>query len=354
MFSRNIPARNRISLGEGGNALLELKHHDYKRLYILREDDNPSGSHKDRYMAYLLSALEDSSPRGYVISSSGNAGISLAKYSRHLNRPCIICLKPETSGAVIDKILSLGGNPLLTDKPINYSNIISRVTGYANIRAGLNPLSCEGYRTIPAELLEKGNIFDSLFMFSTSFSTVSGILDGYEQLRQRFETAVPRIFAVISGDFHPFSGEITRGPEEIAEGIHRINTSDNVECLIIGSINRGLWNNEKKIGGFCSKERFRQVYSKLRKNNGCLVYAKDVNDPQADAFFRYYRISTSCHSACSIFSAYMLQKSGIVHAPLAIQSGSPPSDRQMVMFSEFYIKSLKELLNYLDKNHAER
>ncbi len=347
VFSLDIPEKQRITLGECNNTVLGFRHNDHKRLFVLREDENPSGSHKDRYMAYTLSYLQKDNSSGYVISTSGNAGISLARYSQHIGKPSIICLKPDSSDEIIERILYYKGHPVLTDKPINFAKIINRTLGYLDIRAGLNPLSDEGYRSISAEIFQKGCPVDSIFVFSTSFSTALGILEGYKYLNKLFGVQIPRVFAVLSGDFHPFPDiiSITR----INDFLNKIVCKDNIRFTAIGCNSETLWNDKIRIGGFCKPERFKEACSKLSEFNGELIYVNRMDNPEIRSFFDYYSINTSYQSTCALYSAYLLQKLRIVYAPIVIQSGFPSSAASSGRYSKYIINSLKDLMSYMDK-----
>lgn len=348
IFDNILPSSEQISLGEGNNTVLRLLHNDFRELHLLREDDNPSNSHKDRCIAYLISLLNPSAQKGYVISSSGNAGISLAKYAKSIGKPAVIFLKHGIPGCIVEKILSLDGYPVISHKPVNYSNISERILGYTNMRATLNPLSSQGYRSIPAEITLKGLNFDSWFIYSTSFSTAVGILEGFEKLNSDWGISIPAVYAVISGDFHPFDKIIEK--KYCKNGICRLITKSGIEILFLGNPEDGIWDDSIRTGGFCPRDRFLYACKLIGKHGGSLIYYKNSITQEQDDFLQYYRVRTSFQSETAIKTAYYFQRSGIVNRPLVIQSGAYLKDSASPdsVYAQYIVNNLDELKKRLE------
>ena len=76
---KGIPEHLRFSLGEGSTPLLDLDFQEYK-LKIKNENVNPTGSFKDRSLAYQISYHSAKGVKKFTLSSSGNAAISAAAY----------------------------------------------------------------------------------------------------------------------------------------------------------------------------------------------------------------------------------------------------------------------------------
>ena len=66
-----------LSVGEGNTPLESFPalatRFNLDNIYLKREDNNPTGSHKDRGLAYHLSYYIKKGYRDFVISSSGNS-----------------------------------------------------------------------------------------------------------------------------------------------------------------------------------------------------------------------------------------------------------------------------------------
>jgi threonine synthase len=70
-----------VTLDEGQTPVEELTVNG-SRLFIKREDKNPTGSFKDRGVAFKVSMMKSNGIKNAVISSSGNAAISYLEYSK--------------------------------------------------------------------------------------------------------------------------------------------------------------------------------------------------------------------------------------------------------------------------------
>ena len=82
-FKNQVEEPFRLTLSEGGTPLEKYSNPfgNIENLYIKWEDKNPSGSFKDRYIAYYLSLKLQSGIRKFALSSSGNAAISAVRYA---------------------------------------------------------------------------------------------------------------------------------------------------------------------------------------------------------------------------------------------------------------------------------
>ncbi len=100
-YSLNLNPINeqfRLSLDEGTTEEITLE----EELIIKREDKNPSGSLKDRGMAYLISKEFSLGNKNLVLSSSGNAAISAANYCELADINLTVFISPKTEPKKID------------------------------------------------------------------------------------------------------------------------------------------------------------------------------------------------------------------------------------------------------------
>jgi threonine synthase len=97
-----------VSLGEGDTPVLELDvlagRLGLARLTAKMESQNPTGSYKDRIAAMSLSLARHQGRRGWIASSSGNAGISMAAYGARAGLPGFLCL---VASAPVEKRIPL-------------------------------------------------------------------------------------------------------------------------------------------------------------------------------------------------------------------------------------------------------
>ena len=83
--------------------LVELDYYDGdgRRFFAKLEGKNPSGSLKDRMIPYVIAKLEEEGrlKRGMTIieASSGNTGISLARFVHELGYDVLICMPEHIS-----------------------------------------------------------------------------------------------------------------------------------------------------------------------------------------------------------------------------------------------------------------
>ncbi|PXY28649.1 pyridoxal-phosphate dependent enzyme [Prauserella flavalba] len=96
-FAADLPAVDQfVSLGEGNTPLLPLpslaRQLGLARLSAKLESQNPTGSYKDRVAAMSLSLARQRGQNGWIATSSGNAGLSMAAYGTRAGLPGFLCL----------------------------------------------------------------------------------------------------------------------------------------------------------------------------------------------------------------------------------------------------------------------
>lgn len=96
-FAADLPAAGElVTLGEGDTPLVELpvlaRRLGVGRLSAKLESLNPTGSYKDRIAAMSLSLARHQGRRGWIASSSGNAGVAMAAYGARAGLPGFLCL----------------------------------------------------------------------------------------------------------------------------------------------------------------------------------------------------------------------------------------------------------------------
>lgn len=107
-IKKNIDADHLLTLGEGNTLLQEINDEFGNSVFIKREIKNPTGSWKDRGTAYLLTLLNQKGVKDIVISSSGNAAISLAKYAQLTSEIGIhIVISPSIAEAKLSNLQEL-------------------------------------------------------------------------------------------------------------------------------------------------------------------------------------------------------------------------------------------------------
>ncbi|SDU63508.1 pyridoxal-phosphate dependent enzyme [Jiangella alkaliphila] len=108
-FAADLPAvREFVTMGEGETPLVALpalaRRLGLRRLSAKLESLNPTGSYKDRVAAMSLSLARHRRMRGWIASSSGNAGLAMAAYGARAGLPGFLCL---VASAPIEKRVPL-------------------------------------------------------------------------------------------------------------------------------------------------------------------------------------------------------------------------------------------------------
>lgn len=125
------------------------------RLWLKREDLNPTGSHKDRGAVEQVRGCLERGQRVAVISSSGNAALAAAAQGRAQGVTVVALLSPQTEPAKVQAIQAAGGRVVVTTKPINYTIRLSRVCGWPDLRPSQSADALRGFAGLGRELAEE-------------------------------------------------------------------------------------------------------------------------------------------------------------------------------------------------------
>lgn len=207
-FNPGVSSAFQKTLGEGATRIVEGEppFPGLERLLLKREDLNPNGSHKDRAAAYQISHYLERGDKKVLITSSGNAALSLSAYGRVAGMEVILFVKRETHPLKLYQMSRFSPTLIFTDKPINLARYASKRYGIANLRPSLDDTALEGYKTLAFEIFEEGMDLDSIFMFSTSGSSLMGMGEGFRLLkREGCLEKIPALHCVQSGPIDSIS-----------------------------------------------------------------------------------------------------------------------------------------------------
>ena len=185
---------NVISIGEGATPLLVENRIPEKwncdiSLYIKAESLNPTGSFKDRPSSVGISVAKEMGLDTVVVSSSGNAGASVAAYAARGGMRCIVIIPENADLSKIVQTQAYGAQ--LIGVKGHFSNWfalakkMSEHFGWANLGSTfLNPYTVEGNKTIAYELFSqlKGNVPEYIIVPIGSGPLLAGVLKGYREL----------------------------------------------------------------------------------------------------------------------------------------------------------------------------
>ncbi|NUR99677.1 MAG: pyridoxal-phosphate dependent enzyme [Kribbellaceae bacterium] len=108
------PVSATVCLGEGATPVIELPALAHRlgvrSVWAKVETANPTGSYKDRVAAMSLSLALSRGYRGWIATSSGNAGMAMAAYGARAGLPGFICLAGSVPPEKSLPLMAYGSN----------------------------------------------------------------------------------------------------------------------------------------------------------------------------------------------------------------------------------------------------
>lgn len=216
---------------------------------IKREDLNETGSQKDRGVPVQIDHhIKDGKTR-FVISSSGNSAISAINRLINTEYHLTVFLSKNISTSKLLRI-SLILKKNITQEDTTIQNIelkfterpVSDAFKYANssesvlLRGSIDPYATIGYQAITHELAEQSPGSTDIFIPTSSGTTLVGIFNGYEDLKDkdpnilipRFHvcqtTAVNTIARDFDTSFQPTKNSIAESiVDRVAKRYHQVS-----------------------------------------------------------------------------------------------------------------------------------
>lgn len=301
-----MPAAARLTLGEGDTPLEPrpdlAARAGLERLWLKREDLEPSGSHKDRGVAYQLSALRAADPElsRVLISSSGNAAISAARYGRAAGIEVLAFVAPRTAPGKIERLRAAGARVILSSRALSLAAELAAATGLPNLRPSTDPLAIEGFQSLGWELAEAfAPPAPALFTFVSSATSFVGI----GRARARAEALLgrpwaPALHAVQGTGAHPVAGEYDPRPDLSAEERAR----------------RG------RVGDLGARKTRRVGEAKrlILASGGAGWVVTDAEADEAAAWLRAEGVTSSLEGAASLAAAARAGRAGLREAVVVI------------------------------------
>lgn len=225
-FDRLFPPtclKRRVSLGEPLTPILskEIRYLGKKvRVLLKNEGMFPTGSFKDRGSSVLISHLKFLHVKKTVTDSSGNAGISMAAYSKNAGISIKVYVPSNTS---IEKkrILELYGVHLFLTETRDEASELARKSGEFYANHSWNPIFFEGTKTFLYEALLQRRDFDAIFLPLGSGTLFLGAIEALKEIKENlpgFEDI--KIFIIRPEGYDIFDlKRKTSRDETIAEGI---------------------------------------------------------------------------------------------------------------------------------------
>ncbi len=176
-----------LTLGEGNTPLIPARVFG-RTLYFKCEQNNPSGSFKDRGTAALISFLVSRGVKEAVEDSSGNAGASFAAYAARAGIKARVFVPASASGPKRRQIGMYGAE--LVEVPGPRSNAAEAVrkaaqSGTAYASHAWLPFNLPGYATCAYEIYEQlGTAPGALILPAGQGGLLLGIQRGFQALKE--------------------------------------------------------------------------------------------------------------------------------------------------------------------------
>ena len=174
-----------LTLGEGKTPLEEspalAAWAGVGRLWLKREDVNPTGSHKDRGAVVQVAACLERGQAVAVISSSGNAALAAATYGQVGGVTMVALLSPRTEPGRVAALRRAGARVVVTEKPINYGIRLSRVRGWPDLRPSQSAEAVAGFRSLGEELAVELAEATAVFGYASSGATFQALGESFAE-----------------------------------------------------------------------------------------------------------------------------------------------------------------------------
>jgi threonine synthase len=151
-------------------------------LSLKREDENPTGSHKDRALGLQIEAADST---WFALSSSGNAAIAATEAARSRGRRVAVFVAEDVDPGKLAMLQQRGADCIVCDKPLNYARYAARVFGMHELRGTLDPRARDGYRALGTEIAAQALRVEAVLTFASSGVSLGGLLDGVEAAGRR-------------------------------------------------------------------------------------------------------------------------------------------------------------------------
>ena len=285
----DVPSQYRLTLNEGHTSLKNLDN-----IFFKCEYENPTGSHKDRAMAYQVSKLYEEGVKKAVISSSGNAAISAAHYC-HLGKiDLTVFVSPKINSQKLENLKRFPCRLIQTLKPTSAAFQYAQKYHLHNLKQSTDPNAPIGYMTLAYELMEENKIIDAIFLPVSGGAALVGLARGYQKLKK---IQTPAIHAVQTQAIHPiasrFDDHFETGKTSIADAIvakYSALQEEVIKCI-------------KNTGGF-----------------GWVVSDEEIL--QASQWLKSYQIDCSYEGAAALAAFWKARRNGFNYRyPVCILTG---------------------------------
>lgn len=218
-----------VTLGEGWTPLLRMQEWEkklpIKRLWIKREEQNPTGSFKSRGFSVAVSLLKEAGATKAAVPSNGNAAGALAAYAGRAGIEASVFIPMDCPPLIVDECPLYGAATFLVDGFIHDAAAIIEAgkqdQGWVNVGTLKEPGRVEGKKTMGLELAEQlGWTFPDVIIYPTGGgSGIIGMWKAYQELKalRWIDGPMPRFVCVQEEGCQPIVDGITCNRAESAQ-----------------------------------------------------------------------------------------------------------------------------------------
>lgn len=285
-----IETKYHLTLGEGATRLTQIEN-----IFFKHEYENPTGSVKDRGIAYQISHLYSKNIKKAVISSSGNAAISAAHYCKLAGIELTVFVSPKINTLKLKQLTKLSTSIIKSSKPISDAFQYAKKNSAFNLRPSTDPVGHIGYTSIAYELDNQlSNQIDAIFFPVSSGTTLVGVGEGYQKLGY-----LPKFFAVQTTSVHPiashFDENFTKTEKSLADAL---------------------------VAKYTPRQE--EVQSLIKKSGGGGFVVSDEDILSAHDFLLKHDINCSYEGAAALAGLWKAQNKGLkFQYPVCLLTGKP-------------------------------
>ena len=222
-----------ISLQEGNTPLILaknlmkfLKVEDFCEIYLKIEGCNPTGSFKDRGMAFAISKVVESNTKTIICASTGNTAASAAAYAASANLKCFVIV-PANNVAVgkLSQTLMYGAQLISIKGNFDQSlKMVIDITKNEDITLvnSINPHRISGQKTAAFEIVDAlEDAPDFQFMPVGNAGNITAYWAGYKEYCDQGKSVnIPKIMGFQAANAAPIvHNKIISNPQTIATAI---------------------------------------------------------------------------------------------------------------------------------------
>lgn len=212
---------NIVSLGEGWTPLIRMPQAERKlplgKLWVKREEQNPTGSFKSRGFSAALSIAQEHGINKVAVNSNGNAASALAAYAAYAGMEAYVFLPEDCPGLIVEECVLHGAFTCLVKGLIHDAGKIildgQEEQGWYPVGTLKEPGRAEGKKTMGLELAEQlGWKLPDVIIYPTGGgSGIIGMWNAFLQLKQLglLEGDLPRMVSVQEAGCQPLVDAIS-------------------------------------------------------------------------------------------------------------------------------------------------